>query len=300
MDKNFHANINHYIITRFNITLRDQMLNNQVDKIDVNTDEKYLQYRFSLFEEYTIPSIKNQSNKNFDWIVLFSDKTPQKFKNKIQYIQAELPNFRPIFLKSTDELEIILEDIFKQERTGTLVTSRLDNDDALSLNYIQLIQNNIENNGKTELLVFPNGIQFDLKKRVMTRYYFPNNHFSTLICDQNNKLETILGYNHMEIVNHFEVRFLSEEIPMWLELVHGGNILNRMFLKFSILVFDFSILKKFGILNVIPPQNRAITYLLVIFNRPINAYQILSKYGIKKTVIKIFIKIFNKLSKGAI
>lgn len=294
MDKIFSTDINHYIITRFNIILNNQVLNNQIDKIDVSTDEKYLQYRFSLFEKYTVPSVKTQSNKNFIWIVLFSARTPKKFKNKIKQIQSELPNFRPIFLETSDEIQVILFEIFKRERTGTLVTSRLDNDDAISFNYVQTVQNNIEHNGKTELLVFPDGIQFDLKERLMTNYHFPNNHFSTLICDQKNKIETILGYNHMEIAKHFKVKFSSEKKPMWLELVHGGNILNRMFLKFSILIFDFSILKRFGYFDVIKPRNRLITYLLVIFNKPINAYQILSKYGIRKSLIKIFSKLLKE------
>ncbi|QNL92853.1 glycosyltransferase [Lactococcus lactis] len=294
MEKNKLANINHYIITRFNILFNNQVLNNKIDKIDVRTDDNYLKYRFSLFEKYTVPSIKNQTNKNFIWIVLFSTETPKKFKNKIANIETEFPNFRPIFIENSEELQAILLDIFDRERTGTLITSRLDNDDALAFNYVQTVQDNVNHNGKTELLVFPDGIQFDLKGRVMTKYNFPNNHFSTLICDQKDKVETVLGYNHMEISNFFEVKYSSEKMPMWLELVHGGNILNRMFLKFSTIEFDFSVLKNFGYYEVIQPRSHAFTYILVVFNKPINAYQILSKYGIRKSLVKIFNRLFRR------
>lgn len=281
------STINHYIITRFNIKLHDQMVNNELEKINVATDEEYLKYRFSIFEKYTIPSIESQTNKNFTWIVLFSEDTPESYKERIRDIKEKLKNFCPIMVDSSEVINSKLARKFKFERTGILVTSRLDNDDALSVDYVEAIQNNILNNGKTELLIFPDGIQYDMNRRIMTRYNFKNNHFSTLVCDEPDKFRTILGYNHMDIVNYFEVRFLFREEPMWLEIVHGGNIINRMFLSFSRLIFDFSILKKFGYQEHTVARSRVVTYMITLFNRPMNAYHIVVKYGLRKTMKKI-------------
>ena len=63
----------HYILTRFNVDLYNK--NNtkwQKDKNGTNIDpEIWLENRFKLFETYCLPSIINQTSKNFKWIVLF-------------------------------------------------------------------------------------------------------------------------------------------------------------------------------------------------------------------------------------
>lgn len=167
------------------------------------------------------------------------------------------------------------------------MTTRIDNDDAFNIRFIEKIQENINWNKKTELLIFPDGIQYDLNKKVMTNYHFPNNHFSTLVCNENDSIQTVLGYNHMEITRFFDVKYLEVNRPMWWEIVHGGNILNRMFLKFSTLTFDFSILKEFGCIDIPKPESTLKVYLLVLFNKPLNGYHIVTNYGIKKTIQKI-------------
>ena len=89
-----------YIITRFNVPIVT-MLTKQLDAIDVTTDEKYLDKRFSLFEKYTVPSMLNQTNKDFMWIILFSDKTPAKYQSRMRKIADSFPipaNCRPVYV----------------------------------------------------------------------------------------------------------------------------------------------------------------------------------------------------------
>ena len=56
----------HYIITRFNLSQRwdKDSLGNKV------LDDNWLKNRFQLFENYCFPSLKSQTNKNFEWWVL--------------------------------------------------------------------------------------------------------------------------------------------------------------------------------------------------------------------------------------
>ncbi|MGG5357913.1 MULTISPECIES: glycosyltransferase [unclassified Enterococcus] len=283
--------INHYLITKFNIPFIGQTINTDVKQIDVGTDVNYLEYRFSIFEKNTVPSIQKQTNKNFEWLVLFSDQTPDFFRNKIERIQEQVPNLKPLFQSKEEDFHDVLLRYLQENRNGNVVTTRLDNDDALNIRFVEIIQKNIHFNKKAEVLIFPDGIQYDLNKQVMTNYHFPNNHFSTLFWNEKESVKTILDYNHMEIINLFDTNYLEVNKPMWLETVHGGNILNRMFLKFSILTFDFSILKEFGYVDIPQPAKAIKVYPMVLFNKPLNAYYILTNYGMKRTLKKIINRI---------
>ena len=84
----------HFILTRFNLLL----WNRSKDGQKVRTT-KWLEYRFSLFEKYCLPSIMNQTCKNFEWIVLFDSKTPDSFKERIASYQKECPQLIPVFVE---------------------------------------------------------------------------------------------------------------------------------------------------------------------------------------------------------
>ena len=76
----------HFVITRFNIRASYECKlknpdNNPMRRI---LDEDYLEERFSIFEKYTLPSMKQQTNQNFTWIILFHKNTPNSFKKKIE------------------------------------------------------------------------------------------------------------------------------------------------------------------------------------------------------------------------
>ena len=62
--------LQHFILTRFNILLWRQ--DKKGSKVRTT---KWLEHRFSLFEKYCLPSIKNQTYQKFEWIVLFDSMT---------------------------------------------------------------------------------------------------------------------------------------------------------------------------------------------------------------------------------
>lgn len=56
------SEVQHFILTRFNLLLWNKAKDGQM----VRTT-KWLEHRFSLFENYCIPSIKNQTCQDFEW-----------------------------------------------------------------------------------------------------------------------------------------------------------------------------------------------------------------------------------------
>ena len=52
-----------------------------------------------LFEQYCLPSIANQTCKEFEWIVLFDSKTPDIFKERIRELQEKCLQLKPVFVE---------------------------------------------------------------------------------------------------------------------------------------------------------------------------------------------------------
>ena len=262
------------------------MVTNRLERIDIRTDSVYLSKRFELFEKYTVPSIKMQTNQHFYWVVLFSHALPDKYRQKVEKIQETLPNLLPLFLSDDDEPQIAILNLISKYQFETLITSRIDNDDAVHLDFIDTIQRHISIPTTSELIIFPNGLQYDCTKQLMTHYHFPNNHFSTLVIANSCPIKTILDYDHMKINRFFPTRFLNKEKPMWLEVVHDGNILNRMYLKFETLTFDFEKLELFGQKNIPDHSGKFRSYGYVLLNKPYNTYRLIKNYGIHKLSLK--------------
>jgi hypothetical protein len=152
----------HYIITRFNLrrvgwsTARNGSL--------VLTDD-WLANRFILFEKFCLTSMQNQTNKNFTWLVFFDIDTPEKYRQKAMEYNLRLPNFQPFFINGMPEfLPSIQNEIRKNIRPYT-ISSRLDNDDCVSKNFINEIQLNFE---KQNFLVldFPDGYTLQINPSI--------------------------------------------------------------------------------------------------------------------------------------
>jgi len=130
----------HLILTRFNLPIN----NWEEDKNGnpIRTDD-WLEHRFDLFDRYCFPSVRNQSNQNFKWLVFFSDKTPEKYRRRIASYE-EFDNFTPIFLDSSMGFDESFRNKCISDHlecdTQYLITTRLDNDDALGDNAVAVIQ----------------------------------------------------------------------------------------------------------------------------------------------------------------
>lgn len=224
--------ISHYIITRFNIRIPSS-LTRQLQTIDVTRDEEYLEDRFKLFFEYTVPSVLQQSDKGFVWILMFSANTPQQFKNRIATLERENPFIKTLYIADDENCNDILENYILERHKNIIVTSRLDNDDAIHRDYVKEIHTVILQQEIQEFaLIFNNGCQYDETHKFLSKYHFPKNHFSTLVeVGNKDKIKTILRFNHMEIGNNVNTVELNNDIPMWLEVVHATNVSNRMHSK---------------------------------------------------------------------
>lgn len=238
----------HYILTRFNLRLwtKDKKRNH-------TRTEKWLNNRFELFEQFCLPSIINQSNKCFKWIVLFDIHTPDRYKEKIKSYEKICPQFCPCFIeadKSRNFVRVFREEIQKRIDKGTnlLITTYLDNDDSLHKNYVQEMQDI-----KVEYPTFVSyvyGIQYYTELNIATRIPYRNNHFISLIepLDEHRGFRTVHGYgSHVDINNFKNVKTVYYEDTMqdrWVEVIHDANMDNDVKMTFDTkLIRDTAYLK---------------------------------------------------------
>ena len=105
-----------------------------------------------------------------------------------------------------------------------LITTRVDNDDAVRKDFIQMVQNRFHGQD-AEAIVFPLGYQ--LYEGNVYLDYSAGNHFISLIEKfQAGSFRTVFVRPHDRLYQIAPVRKIVCR-PTWLEVVHGGNIANR-------------------------------------------------------------------------
>lgn len=250
-------NIHKYILTRFNLTLW------QTDKNSNNTQTaEWLEQRFRLFEQFTLPSVLNQTDKNFKWIVLFSSETPIKYKSRIDEIRSRCSQFRAIGVAPGQSaifgqiFKEVIENDLGDKAEGIVSTTYLDNDDALSVHYMEMIHNLISTNynkiiAQTTIINFRLGCQYFTEHKVASRASYKRNHFITLAEPLgSNSIKTIFGYgSHYYIGKHNGInKIISTKPAMWLEVIHEKNVVNdvRMSLHTRITGSEI-LLRTFGV-----------------------------------------------------
>lgn len=217
----------HFVITRFNIRANYGCKLKNPDNNPMNRilDDDYLEERFNIFERYTLQSMKKQTNQNFTWLILFHQRTPDKFKQRIEQLKDE---FSFVDLYFDDDDKFSFSDYCKNqgEDTDWAITTRIDNDDMFDEDYIEQIQEYANNDLHECVLSFEKGIKFDLSSQKAYEYERKDNHFLSMIGTQE---ECILQYNHAKILScGKEIIFLNSDKPMWTEIIHESNVINRI------------------------------------------------------------------------
>jgi hypothetical protein len=212
----------HFLLTRFNVRVN-------YDSARTGIDPTWLSHRFDLFERFCYPSVRAQTNLDFQWLVYFDSETPIEFKKKIEQY-AEWENFSPIYLDTEFSDKINQEKVSEliQETTKYLITTRLDNDDAVCKRFIQSIQDCFEEK-EFEFISFVNGYILDTGKLYSFKYI--NNPFTSLVERINpiskGKIRTILCGEHSQLSTLGNIKQIEAD-STWLQVVHGKNVSNRI------------------------------------------------------------------------
>jgi len=189
--------LKHFIITRFGFT----------------TDYEHLEERIALFKRFTLPSIKAQTNKNFEWLLLgdplfvipgarwFGDQPNKALRPGVMN-----PSYLRYIRKVTKNEDLVL-------------MTRLDNDDMLMPTYVE----DIQKIAKPEQAYDFRGYYLDLNTGAFytDKIYHKDftSPFTTLA--QTIAKQTIYMGNHAKIGQIYPVTFVEKR--NWVQIVHGNN-----------------------------------------------------------------------------
>ena len=269
----------HYIITRFNLRLWPH------DKRGQKTQtEEWLKERFRLFETYCLPSVAAQTRDNFTWIVLFDAETPRHYIERFANYKKLCPQFTPIRVKprySKDFVPLVRRIVFRyvsllQKELPSeqlLLTTYLDNDDALRTDFVEKLQTIATNCPPNTFISFIRGLQYHTELNIATQISYRNNHFVSFLesLGGDTKLpKTVYGYgSHIYIDRLKECHCVYEDTDdaMWIEVIHECNVDNDVWLKNIHLVTDREYLKSYGIISTLSAHSRRIYFTRFLLRR---------------------------------
>lgn len=207
----------HFILTRFNVRERP-------NDTALVTSPQWLNHRIILFEQFCFPSVKAQSCANFRWLVFFDDATPDEFKDRFLAYRRDFPNFEPLYITehNPDTVAQAVRQRLAQD-TNFVITTRLDNDDALCRDFIERVQAEFHHQ-HAEVINFPCGYIW-FKGRLYL-YRDSSNPFTSLI-ERAKPLRTIVARPHRKLHELAVIR-QAGTTPAWLQVVHGSNNRNRL------------------------------------------------------------------------
>lgn len=253
--------IQHFILTRFNILLWRKAKDGNPVRTRV-----WLEHRFAIFEKYCLPSVMGQTCKAFQWIVLFDSTTPECFKDIIEAYRTVCPQFIPVYVEPREGCnfaQIFRSEVMKRLDADRVLTTYLDNDDALHLGFVEDIQRRAVGLPDGTFVNYNQGYQLFTDHKYVMQINFPRNHFMSIVeSGAPNVLRTIYGYGSHYYINKIPDVKIEHivELPMWCEVVHEKNMGNDAYFLFTAKMIDDSDLlrRDFGL-------NESVRYSYVLY-----------------------------------
>lgn len=241
--------LQHFILTRFNLLL----WNKDKEKNRVRSVE-WLEHRFFLFEKYCLPSIKSQTCQGFEWIVLFDSSTPERFKERIEEYKKECQQLIPVYVepqKGRCFAEIFRAEVIKRLKAKRVLTTYLDNDDALNIRFVEDLQQRAASLNNTTFVYYDEGYQFYTDYNYVMQIHYPRNHFLSVVEDGNpNTIRGIYGFGSHYYINKLKgvkIEHVKSQ-PMWCEVIHDRNMGNdAYFLDAKMMRDEHLLIESFGI-----------------------------------------------------
>ncbi len=194
-----------------------------------------MEHGFELFERYCLPSIKSQTSQNFEWIVLFDSTTLEPYKERIGEWQKEYPKLVPVYVEPQNGryfAEIFRKEVAKRLHGNRVITTDLDNDDALNVRFVEDIQQRVQPLADGTFIFYTEGYQYFTDHQYLMKIHYPKNHFVSVVESGNPAtVKTIYGYGshyYIDKIKGAKIEYINDT-PMWCQVVHEKNMGNDAF-----------------------------------------------------------------------
>ena len=189
---------------------------------------KWLDDRLRIFSEFCVPTMAQQTAGDFSWLVFCDETIDPNQLAAIEASAAAVPQFK-LVLTSHDKGIALPQAIGRliDEDTEILVTTRLDNDDGLHRQAIEVQQSYlppfVNSPEPRSVLNFPQGYRYETETGRAYAAVWLHGSFMTLFeklrpgtRDFRNIYKVRHNWLHHTMPLHFD-----ESIPGWLQVIHG-------------------------------------------------------------------------------
>jgi hypothetical protein len=226
--------LQHFIITRYNLGLYATKA--------IRDKEAWMKDRLRLFQTYTVPSIRNQTNKDFIWIVLVDNDTPVSECEEIEdsvcdntiILMNQWGDVGRFDEKNCEQLDWKSEFVVlcNELKIDYAAMTRLDNDDALVNDFTESMNRMLGTIRDYDNAVIDCncGMFFDerdAKAYVVNHPY--GSPFITYVQKVENNMNTVYCRCHRDVaISTMNRHYIQARSPMWVEVIHGNNKSNRI------------------------------------------------------------------------
>lgn len=208
-------NFQHLVITRLTIKL-----------FYSDFAPQWLEERLRLFRTYCVPSMAEQTNREYEWIILCDEATDPGFIDEVEHCRSLVPQLR--IVKTSKERDVHIPDALGpliRPDTEALITTRLDGDDSFHAETIAVIQAYeeafAESLNRTWVLDFPLGYRYDERNRRLYEVFWMYSPFATLFEKLRPGKRFLNVYRNHHRLHLFSPAHFDLSIPGWLQVIHG-------------------------------------------------------------------------------
>lgn len=217
--------IQHFVITRFNLRLQGIGADKRGGAV---LTREWMEERLELFERYCLPSMLHQTERRFRWLLLLDEATDPEVARRVEGYRARMEQLEVVRLPPVESHLALAGPVLERvgERTRLLVTTRLDNDDALHEEALAALRARVR--PRREFLNLRLGFVTDgARARVVSHKYSP---FVTFVEPRGEApWQTVFcGRSHGALRRVAPFRQITGR-PLWLRVIHARNVANTAF-----------------------------------------------------------------------
>ncbi|WP_135449425.1 glycosyltransferase [Tabrizicola caldifontis] len=123
-------------------------------------NDQRMAVRFHLFENITLPSILNQTDPDFTFVIISSEQMPTVHRDRLEALVAGHANIRILWTAKTDISKASRPILLEASNDGRdpALHFRLDDDDAVSVDFVQHLKQAAASLEPTSVISFPYGV----------------------------------------------------------------------------------------------------------------------------------------------
>ena len=204
----------HFILTRYALQMDGRPL----------PSIKWLAHRRRLFEAYTLPSVARQTVRNFVWLV-FVDHRMTSVLDACEEWRKVCPQLVPVVTtEGWDNFNATMREAIRAHLPSDathVITTRLDNDDAIAPDFVALVQAECRGEPETRFVNFEVGENLDTQSGRRNPHPHPCNMFVSAI-EPAATFQGVLTWAHNTIEQIGHVYRITAP-GRWTHLVHPYN-----------------------------------------------------------------------------